>query len=162
MLIKSASPTLPLQTSILKRMVIRKAQAKQAKKNNKAPCNKHSLTQNRQTSKGATTGEQKGLVAPPPNAVLASFPIRLNPQSVFSSVYRRMLPLLRPFRIFFYLLQNKRLPKKIKNTKFEKKLRFGSRTETFFTQDLVFALFCAASWCYVKFLLLMSHCKIEN
>ena len=31
-LIKSTSPTLPLQTSILKRMVIRKAQAKQAKK----------------------------------------------------------------------------------------------------------------------------------
>ena len=36
------------------------------------------------------------------------------------------------------------------------------RTETFFTQDLVFDLFCAARWCYVKSLLLMSHCKIEH
>ena len=48
-------------------------------------------------------------------------------------------------------------------TKFEKKqLGFRGRTETFFTQDLVFDLFCAARWCYVKPLLLMSHCKFEH
>ena len=35
-------------------------------------------------------------------------------------------------------------------------------TETFFTQDLVLVLFCAARWCYVKSLLLLSHCKIEH
>ena len=75
----------------------------------------------------------------------------------------RVLRLPRPLRIFFYLLQNSRLPKKIKCTKFEKKkLRFRGRTETFFTQDFVFDLFCAARWCYVKSLLLMSHCKIEH
>ena len=75
----------------------------------------------------------------------------------------RVLQLPRPIRIFFYLLQNRRLPKKIKNTKFEKKkLRFRSRTETFFTQDLVFVGFSAARWCYVISLLLMSLCKIEH
>ena len=75
----------------------------------------------------------------------------------------RVFQLPRPLRIFFYLLQNRRLPKKIKCTKFEKKkLRFRGRTETFFTQDLVYNLFCAARWCYVKSLLLMSHCKIEH
>ena len=26
----------------------------------------------------------------------------------------------------------------------------------------MFVLFCAARWCYVKSLLLMSHCKIEH
>ena len=53
--------------------------------------------------------------------------------------------------------------KKIKNTKFEKKkLRFRGCTETIFNQDLVFVLFCTATWCYVKSLLLMSHCKIEH
>ena len=36
------------------------------------------------------------------------------------------------------------------------------RAETFFTQELVFVLCCAARWCYVKSLLLMSHCKIEH
>ena len=36
------------------------------------------------------------------------------------------------------------------------------RAETFFTQELVFVLFHAARWCYVKSLLLMSHCKIEH
>ena len=41
-------------------------------------------------------------------------------------------------------------------------MRFRGRTETFFTQNLVFALFSAARWCYVKSLLLMSHCKIER
>ena len=43
-----------------------------------------------------------------------------------------------------------------------KKMRFRDRTETFFTLDLVLFLFCAARWCYVKSLLLMSHCKIEH
>ena len=36
------------------------------------------------------------------------------------------------------------------------------RTEAFFTQELVFVLFSVARWCYVKSLLLMSHCKIEH
>ena len=44
----------------------------------------------------------------------------------------------------------------------EKKLRFRGHIETFFTQDLVFVLFCAARWFYVKSLLLMSYCKIEH
>ena len=44
----------------------------------------------------------------------------------------------------------------------EKKLRLRDRAETFFTQELVFVLFCTARWCYVKSLLLMSHCKIEH
>ena len=75
----------------------------------------------------------------------------------------RALQLPRPLSIFFYLLQNRRLPKKIKNTKFEeKKLRFWGRTKTFFTQDLVFVLFCAPRWCYVKSLLLISHSKIKH
>ena len=74
----------------------------------------------------------------------------------------RVLQLPRPLPIFFYLLQNRRLPKKIRNTKFEKKKRFRGRTLTFFTQDLVFTLFCAARWCNVKSLLLMSHCKSEH
>ena len=75
----------------------------------------------------------------------------------------RVLQLPRYLRIFCYLLQNRRLVKKIKNTKFEKKkLRLKGRTETFSTQALVFVLFCAARWCYVKSLLLMSHCKIEH
>ena len=53
--------------------------------------------------------------------------------------------------------------KKIKNNKFEKqKLRLKGRTETFFTQGLVFVWFCAASWCYVKSVLLMGYCKIEH
>ena len=75
----------------------------------------------------------------------------------------RALQLPRPLPITFYLLQNRRLSKKIKNAKLEKKkLRFRGRTETFFTQDLVYILFCAARWCYVKPLLLMGHCKIEH
>ena len=75
----------------------------------------------------------------------------------------RVLQLHRPLRIFFYLLQNRRLAKKIKITKFEKKiLKFRGRTETFFTQDLIFVLFCAARWCYVKSFLLMSHLKVEH
>ena len=35
-------------------------------------------------------------------------------------------------------------------------------TETFFIQDLGLILFCAARWRYMKFLLVMSHCKIEH
>ena len=67
------------------------------------------------------------------------------------------------FRIFSTLFKLGGCQKKIKDTKFEKKkLRFRGRTETFFTQDLVFVLFCAAIWCYVKSLLLMSRCKIEH
>ena len=41
-------------------------------------------------------------------------------------------------------------------------MRFRGRIETFFTQDLVFVLFCAARWCYVKSFLLIIHCKIEH
>ena len=79
-------------------------------------------------------------------------------------VCTRVLQLSRLLQIFFYLVQNRSLPKKkIKNTKFEKKkFRFRGRTEAFFTEDLVFARFGAARWCYVKSLLLMSHCKIER
>ena len=79
------------------------------------------------------------------------------------SITIRVWQLPRSLPIFFYLLQNRRFPKKIKNTKFEKKkLRFRGRTKIYFTRDLVFALFRAARWCYVKSLLLMSHCKIEH
>ena len=42
-----------------------------------------------------------------------------------------------------------------------KKRGLGVAQRPFF-QDLVFVLFCAARWCYVKSLLLMSHCKIEH
>ena len=74
-----------------------------------------------------------------------------------------MLQLPQPLPILFYLLQNRRLPKKIKKTKFKKKqLRFRGRTETFFTQDLVFILFCAARWSYEKSLLLVRDCKSEH
>ena len=67
------------------------------------------------------------------------------------------------FRFFSTIFKIKGCKKKIKNTKFEKKkLRFRGRTETFFTQDLVFVLFFAVRRCYVKLLLLMSHCKIEH
>ena len=82
----------------------------------------------------------------------------------FQHMVVRVWQLPRPFSIFFYLLQNRRLPKKksgIQSLR-KKKLRFRSRTETFFTHDLVFVLLCAARSCYVKFLLQMSHCKIEH
>ena len=43
--------------------------------------------------------------------------------SIFDILFwhSKVLQLPRPLRIFFYLLQNRKLPKKIKNTKFEKK-----------------------------------------
>ena len=84
-------------------------------------------------------------------------------QPMLTMVYTRVLQLPRPLSIFFYLLQTRRLQKKIKNTKFEKKrLRFRGHAEIFFTQDVVFVLFFAARWCYVKSLLLISHCKFEH
>ena len=66
------------------------------------------------------------------------------------------------FRFFSTFFKIGGCQKKSRIQSLIKKLRFRGRTETFFTQDLVFVLFSATRWCYVKFLLLMSHYKIEH
>ena len=45
-----------------------------------------------------------------------------------------VLQLLRPLGIFFYLLQNRRFPKKIKNTKLKKKKDLGVAQRLFLSR----------------------------
>ena len=62
-----------------------------------------------------------------------------------------------------FFLPSRKLPKKSRIQSLrKKKLRFSGRSDTFFPRHLIFVLFCAARWWYMKFLLLMSHCKIKH